>query len=46
MDREHHVGLIVRSPSLERVHELLSSYVKRVETDFQAYMAPRDRPGA
>lgn len=36
MDREHHVGLIVKSPSVERVKELLSSYTARVMQDFHA----------
>jgi biotin carboxylase len=36
MDREHHVGLIVKSPSSERVRELLNSYAARVMHDFHA----------
>ncbi|MBZ5592794.1 MAG: hypothetical protein LAP39_11205 [Acidobacteriia bacterium] len=44
MDRPHHVGLIVKSPSAARIRELLGSYVERVQRDFQAYLAPREKP--
>jgi biotin carboxylase len=44
MDRPNHVGLIVKSPSAGRVRELLEDYVERVQRDFQAYMAPREKP--
>ena len=43
-DKEHHVGLIVRSPSAARVKELLSSYVQRVKQDFWAYAPPQEKP--
>ena len=46
MNRPHHVGLIVKSPSAVRVRELLQSYADRVQGDFQAYMPPRERPRA
>lgn len=36
MNKEHHVGLIVKSPSAERVNELLRSYTERVLQDFHA----------
>lgn len=42
MDRDHHVGLIVRSESLARVDDLLASYTDRIATDFHAAMPPRD----
>jgi biotin carboxylase len=45
MDKAHHVGLIVKSPNHQRVRELLESYAERVMRDFEAYMAPKDRPG-
>jgi hypothetical protein len=38
------VGLIVRSPSAERVRELLTSYVTRVQQDFYAYAPPLEKP--
>ncbi len=37
-DHEFHVGLIVHSPSNERVGELLDSYEKRFAQDFMAVM--------
>jgi hypothetical protein len=46
MDQPHHVGMIVKSPSSQRIHELLGSYVERVQRDFQASLAPRDKPTA
>jgi len=46
MDQPHHVGMIVKSPSPQRIRELLASYVERVQRDFQAYIAPRDKPTA
>jgi hypothetical protein len=42
MERDHHVGLIVRSPSLQRVEELLASYAERVQADFHAALPPRE----
>jgi biotin carboxylase len=46
MDQPHHVGMIVKSPSPQRIRELLGSYVDRVQRDFQAYIAPREKPTA
>jgi len=43
-DKDHHVGLIVQSPSPQRVRELLSSYAHRFESDFFAYIAPQNTP--
>jgi len=44
MDKEHHVGLIVRSPKAQRVKELLASYIDRVKQDFWAYVPPQEKP--
>ena len=44
MDREHHVGLIVRSPSPQRIQELLTNYAARVQQDFQASLPPKEKP--
>jgi hypothetical protein len=44
MDMRHHVGMIVKSPSFERVGELLDSYVERVRRDFWSSAPPRDKP--
>ncbi len=43
-DKEHHVGLIVRSPSAERVKELLAAYADRIKQDFWAYAPPQEKP--
>jgi biotin carboxylase len=44
MNKEHHAGLLVKSPSAERVQDLLRSYSQRFEQDFYAYIAPQDKP--
>ena len=44
MEEEYHAGLIVRSPSLARVEELLAAYTDRVKRDFWAYAPAKDRP--
>ncbi|HEU4479986.1 MAG TPA: ATP-grasp domain-containing protein [Pyrinomonadaceae bacterium] len=41
--KKHHAGLIVRSPRLERVQELLSDYATRFATDFGATLPPLER---
>ena len=45
IDRAHHVGLVVRSPDLGRVRELLDSYAERFTRDFSAYVPPPERRG-
>lgn len=42
MTREHHVGLIVKSPRYERVRELLADYSRRFEQDFLAFLPAKD----
>lgn len=42
--KKHHVGLIVRSPQLERVTELLDQYARRFADDFIAVVPPLERP--
>jgi biotin carboxylase len=46
LKKEHHVGMIVRSPDHGRVRQLLDSYVARVREDFQATAPPLDRPAS
>lgn len=41
--KKHHAGLIVRSPVLERVKELLNGYSSRFAEDFAAVMPPLER---
>jgi biotin carboxylase len=45
IDKPHHVGLVVRSPDLARVRELLDSYAERFACDFSAYVPPPERRG-
>ena len=40
----HHVGLVVRSPELDRVTELLDQYARRFVDDFAAVIPPMERP--
>ena len=42
--KRHHAGLIVRSPRLERVNELLDDYGRRFAEDFVAVAPPPERP--
>ena len=42
--KRHHAGLIVRSPELARVNELLSIYSQRFADEFVAVVAPPERP--
>jgi biotin carboxylase len=42
--KKHHAGLIVRSPKLERVSELLDDYGRRFVDDFIAVLPPLERP--
>ena len=42
--KRHHAGLIVRSPRLERVNELLDHYSRRFAEDFVAIAPPPERP--
>jgi biotin carboxylase len=44
MQKEHHAGLIVRSPSQARVDELLGSYVERFQHDFVAMLPASETP--
>src|SRR5438552_2668458 len=42
--KKHHAGLIVRSPKLERVRELLDDYGRRFVEDFVAVLPPMEQP--
>lgn len=44
MVREHHAGLIVKSPDFARITELLHHYQERFRTEFLAIMPPKDKP--
>jgi biotin carboxylase len=43
-DKNHHVGLIVRSKKWERVQELLNEYRERFARDFHASLPPPEKP--
>ena len=42
--KKHHAGLIVASPSPERVAELLDEHVRRFYQDFHASAPAPDKP--
>ncbi|MBL8148795.1 MAG: ATP-grasp domain-containing protein [Blastocatellia bacterium] len=44
MNRSHHAGLIISSPSLKRIEELLASYTERFRNDFYAFQPAPERP--
>lgn len=46
LKRRHHAGMIVRSPRLERVTELLNQYLERFKTDFFASVPAPEKPTA
>jgi hypothetical protein len=43
LDQKHHVGLVVRATTPERVEELLTDYMGRIARDFQAVLPPADK---
>jgi biotin carboxylase len=45
VEKSHHVGLVVRSPDLARVRELLCNYSERFARDFSAYVPSPERRG-
>jgi hypothetical protein len=45
IDKDHHVGLIVKAPGALRVQELLDDYAVRVARDYHASAPAQDRPG-
>jgi hypothetical protein len=44
LSKDHHAGLIVKSPSLARVEQLIADYSERMQRDINAYAPPRERP--
>ncbi|MGF1532073.1 MAG: acetyl-CoA carboxylase biotin carboxylase subunit family protein [Bernardetiaceae bacterium] len=44
MEKDYHVGLILRSPSRERVRQLLQDYAQRIAKDFHASLPIAPRP--
>jgi biotin carboxylase len=46
LDQKHHIGLVVRAPTPERVAALLNDYMGRIARDFQAVLPPADKATA
>lgn len=44
LEKRHHVGLIVKSPSATRVEQLMKQYAERMKADFFASAPPRQKP--
>lgn len=44
LDKEYHIGLVVRSPKRERVLQLLDEYAQRVQEDYHASAPAPDKP--
>ena len=44
MNKDHHAGLILRSPDAARVEYLIDDYARRFRQDFFASQPPRDKP--
>jgi hypothetical protein len=42
-DHKHHIGLVLRSPSPERIETLLAGYRERILRDFHASLPPADQ---
>jgi hypothetical protein len=40
LDQKNHIGLVVRSPSPERVEQLLTGYMERIARDYHAVLPP------
>jgi len=45
-DKQHHVGLIVRSRDSARIDDLIRNYAQRFKQDFFASAPPRDKPSS
>jgi len=43
MFKDYHIGLVVKSPSAERVEELLANYAQRIARDFMAIAPAAER---
>jgi biotin carboxylase len=45
-EKKHHVGLIVRSTSSERIEQMIESYIPRIQRDYHAALPPTERATA
>ena len=41
MDKDHHVGMVLKSPSFNRITELTNSYMERMRQDYMAIEPPK-----
>ena len=41
--QDHHIGFVLRSPSPERITELLNDYMARIARDYQAVLPPAEK---
>ena len=46
LDKKYHAGLVIASPSLERIEQLLNEYSRRFYDDFYTTGPPLDRATA
>lgn len=46
LEQKSHIGLVVRSPSSQRVGELLDGYMARIARDYQAVLPPAEKATA
>ncbi len=46
LHKPHHAGVLLKSPSEERIHTLVDSYTQRFLNDFNAVLAAPDKPTA
>jgi ATP-grasp domain len=46
MKKDHHAGLILRSPDAARIEQLIADYARRFKQDFFASQPPRDKPAS
>jgi biotin carboxylase len=46
LHKPHHAGVLLKSPSATRIHELVDSYTQRFLTDFNAVLPAPDKPTA
>ena len=46
LDQKNHIGLVVRSPSPERVEQLLTDYMARIARDYHAVLPPATKAWA
>jgi len=44
LDKEYHIGMIMRSPDRKRILELLDRYAERIQRDFHASAPAPDKP--